>query len=296
MNLKIIIISVIFILPLCTVSTTGIVNDPHRPHYSFSDEVFKNLPPYPPDLPEIRHLYATQTLQDYDRLTPEYYLQPEFYPGWFSICNKTYCRDPRIHGKFGAGFYPSEANIVIEKGASFELTTLLYTSPGVECYQGTMITLHYNKSLIDVKVVQPSKEEILNQTPYPELAYGKDKFFLLLEPTYPYFSEKWARKFKIIITALKPGNCTLKISNEKPPSVFDTYFKEKYGKFNYTSGNTFFGMQLPVFKANIKVVDSIQSSSFNYEIFADQFDYKLVLIIILLIALVLVWRWKIGKR
>lgn len=300
MNLKIISILVFFFLPLLTISSFGIVDDPHRPQYSFSDEVFKNLPPYPLDLPEIRHLYATQTLKDYDRLTPEYYLQPEFYPGWFDICNKTYTRDPRIHGKFGAGFYPSKASITIEKGMSFELTTLLYTSPGVECYQGTMIELQYNKSIIKVEVVQPNQTTITNQNPFPTLSFNIEKpsFFLLLKPTYPCFSSDWVKKFKIRITALREGNTTLIIKNSKPPKEIDDYYIELLGRYNYTSGNTFFGMNLPSFKASIKVVSNSSNNEFKFEIKRSYPSWVIFVLmsIIVILLLAVVRRWLYGRR
>lgn len=299
MNLQIIIVSLILLLPLSTVSTVGIIDDPYRPIYLFSDEVFKNLPPIPDDFYEIKKLYATQTLQDYDRLTLNYYLQPEFYPWWFDIANETYTRDPRIHGKFGAGFYPSKVNITIQQGLTFDLTTLLYTSPGVETYQGTLIEVSYDKNLIEVQILEPTPTEIESQNPLPHLSFNPEEpsFFLLLKPTYPYFNSDWVKKFKIRITALKPGNTTLTIKNSKPPEEIDNYYIDLYGRENYTSGNTFFGMNLPAFKAKIHVVSSNQSDEFRYKILKP--DYTLCILLIILIVVVVgivVWRRYHGRR
>ena len=263
---------------LITISANAIVNDPNRPQYPFSDEVFKNLPPYPPDLPEIRHLYATQTLQDYDRLTPEYYLQPEFYPWWFGICNKTYTRDPRIHGKFGAGFYPSKAVITLQKGTEFTLTTLLYTSPGVECYQGTVINLSYDKNKIYVEIIEPNRTEVPT--------YDGEEFFLLLKPTYPTFDKEWVKKFKIRIVALSEGNTTLIIKNEKPPKVIDDYYEDLYGT-NYTSGNTFFGLTLPAFEAHIHILPQNGEQTFIFDIPNNKYLYLYITIATIIIVVAL---------
>jgi len=262
---------------LSTTSVQAIVNDPNRPIYPFSEKVFEDLPPYPPDLPEIRHLYATQTLQDYDRLTPEYYLQPEFYPWWFDICNKTYTKDPRIHGKFGAGFYPSKADITLQEGTEFILTTLLYTSPGVECYQGTVINLSYDKSKIYVEILEPNKTEVPT--------YTGNKFFLLLKPTYPKFNKEWVKKFKIRIVALSEGDTTLIVKNEKPPKVIDDYYRELYGN-NYTSGNTFFGMTLPAFKASIHILPQDEGQPFVFDTLKNNNFYPYILIALIITAII----------
>jgi len=280
------VILIILLLTIFTQQAQSIVNDPYRPRYAFSDEVFKYLPPMPKDFYEIKRLYATQNLKDYDRLTPEYYLQPEFYPGWFNIANKTYCRDPRIHGKFGASFYPSNADITIEQGLEFTLTTLLYTSPGVESYQGTVIEMEYNKSIISVSILEPNRTEVPN--------YNGDEFFLLLEPTYPYFSPNWAKKFKIRIVALKEGHTELIIKNARPPEEIDKYYRDLYG-YNYTSSGTFFGMFLPAFKADI-VVTSKSTSTFHFNIsHREYFPVIVAVVSAIVIALIITVKLKSKK-
>ena len=58
-----------------------------RPSYSFSDDVFSELPIFPDDFFDIKHLYDSGKINA-SRLGDEY-LQPEMIPNWDFFANKT---------------------------------------------------------------------------------------------------------------------------------------------------------------------------------------------------------------
>jgi len=283
-------ITVILILILTIPLVTSITNDPNRPKYQFSDEVFKNLPPYPEDLPEIRELYATQKLTDYSRLPPEYYLQPEFYPGWFATANKTYNRDPRIHGKFGLGFYPSTASIYLNEDTTLNLTVLIHSSPGVECYQGIVLNVTTNPpNILKTEILKPKTIKLPIEYHLPP-----NKILMLLEPTYPYFNRNWSQKFVLKIIPIKTGTATISIKNEKCPGVVEDYFKDVYGN-SYTSQGSWFAFQIPAFTAKVYINPTSNPAKKVTKTINPSYVF-IGLAFIILLFLLLVWRKINGKN
>lgn len=211
----------------------------YRPYYAnFSYDVFKYLPPFPQDFWTRKDLFDTQQVQA-DRLTSDYYLQPEILPNWFDWCDQIYgSHDKNLTGVYGIAVYPSLFNIYnIGVNETALVSALIYTTFGVEIYQGTRLVPKYNESNLDVELISPT-----------------DTF--LLAPTYPEFDSSWCNVISFKITVLQPGNNTVEIWEEKPPEYKDSYWKEYYG-IKYISGGSILGLRIP--KMKIRVYGPINS-------------------------------------
>lgn len=224
-----------------------------RPDYSFNDSVFEFLPIYPDDLLVIRDLFIYQELTDFDRLTYEYYLQPEFYPHWFDNCNITY-RDPdeeRHHGVYGLNIYPSSFQIwKPDKGDVVDLVALMYTSWGVEVKQGTVLKVVYDELLFDVDVINPVNNAIVD---FLNISIPKNERLLLFDPTYPQFGVNWSDKIllRVKVKDVIYEDETIKIYNSLVPDEVDEYWWDLYG-YDYVAGSSELDDMVPRAVINVK--------------------------------------------
>lgn len=204
----------------------------YRPEYKFSYDIFKNLPSFPKEFWIRKQLFDSQQIQA-ERLTEEYFLQPEIIPGWDNWKDKIYGISEKNHtGVYGISIYPSKFDIFnAEIGDTFNISALLYTTFGVEIYQGAKIVTKYDETKLNV-------------------TYQGENKNILLAPTYPEFDNNWCRKIVFQITVLDYGNHTIKIWEEKPDIDKDNEWENYYGN-KYTSGGSILGMRMPKMKINV---------------------------------------------
>jgi len=219
---KTIIIMVIttFIL-LQTITVAGLSD--YRPQYFFSKDVFENLPEFPEDFYEIKHLFETQQITA-EQLGEEYYMQPEILPSWEYCSEQFYNKSTNNIGRYGIGFFPSRFDVYSFKpGQPIKFSSIAYAAPGIQIYQGLKLL---NSSSMDYNVT------------------FIDPGHILLSPTYPVFKENWSQ---IVIFEVIP--------NEEKEMVVDIYeklpdqeYEEKWinitdGK--YVSGNSLLSLKTP---------------------------------------------------
>jgi len=246
--------------------------------YEFPSSVFENLPPMPSNLFEVaeKYKYAKITARV---LTEDYYLQPEFYPSWFLTANKTFKREPRLHGVAGYGIYPSTMDIYIKDEKEFRVYAIMHASWGVEVYQGVMVKPIYDKEKFDVKVIEPGE-------------------CVLLPPTYPNFSMGWAKKLVLEIKIKKPlyHEEEILIKDAIPPEDIDRAWREQYGS-KYRSGGSILELQQP--RLRIKIIPlyvNSTTSPFGEIGKLNKLTYVLLPIIVIIVLIIVLITIKKIKR
>lgn len=123
--------------------------------------MYKYLPPLPTDFYWIKEMFSLAILNDLDKIGPEYYKQPEFYPRFESLgVSMIINASPDRFGSTGFGTYPSEVILVANVNDTTGVETRAWTSIQagwiVETYQG-----------IKFKIVFPATGS-LNQNSFPD--------------------------------------------------------------------------------------------------------------------------------
>lgn len=180
-----------------------------RPSYNFCPCVFDELPDYPDDLLEIRDLFIQNKINA-TQISPSYYLQPEFYSSWFSVCDIFYNESRSHYGIYGFNIYPSHYTIFTEKNNTVYITAFLNNNFGIGVKTGVSINMTYDSSL-NVEQLKPEKS------------------YLLLNETYPRFKNDWAIPLTLKIDVLENRNATVMIYANKPPEEIHQQWKDEYG-------------------------------------------------------------------
>ena len=216
------------IIVFLLLASTIVVAD--RPQYSFSDDVFKDLPTFPSDFYEVKQLFATQSINA-KQLGTNYY-QPELLTSWDYWADKVYCTNCTSFGSYGVFIYPSLFNIYnVEPGTTVNISMLVYTNIGIRKYQG----IHLNFSStpnVKAKIITPSNQH------------------LLLSPTHPYFHNDWMQLVEIQITTLNSTDSSISIFEDELSFVFENYWEQLHGN-NYTSGSSLLSGRIPKCVINI---------------------------------------------
>lgn len=211
----------------------------YRQEYSFSDVVFDDLPAMPEDFWLKKQLFDTQQIQA-SRLTPEYYLQPELYPGWAWSANQSYTTNNHMVGVYGINAYPSRFDIFMSKHTeSFSISFLLFTGFGIEIYQGARLVPYYDAGNITITQVVPNSDTFL------------------LTPTYPKLNSTWSRIVIYNITASIYGEKIITIMEEKPDNVTDNLWSDEFDL--YASGGSILGLVVPKVKIMLHGIDGTSS-------------------------------------
>ena len=189
----------------------------YRPEYELSKkrylDIFGELPPFPEDFFDISSLIYSGRITDYSRIDKEYYLQPEFYPAWFSAINESYIyNDPLRWTTQGYGCYPCIKEVEVPKGKTVVINTYFRTGYATESYQGLIIhpylpdvakdmrgnTMFEQSSNVDkylsVRITNPDnptyekfKDELLVDN------VGEEDWFVILKPTYQVITDKYGK-------------------------------------------------------------------------------------------------------
>lgn len=155
-----------------------------RSTYGIIDAVFEKLPSAPACLQSIIDVYEAKKFSDETFFTPEFFLQPEFYPS-FENTGLMFWKDPSSShwGVVGYGAYPSKKNITLKRGETVTVYYYLHSGFGVRTYQG-----------IRLKPVVESEPPGGYLTVALDYNTGNG---LLLGPTFPKFQPNWAHRVDV---------------------------------------------------------------------------------------------------
>ena len=242
-----------------------------RPYYDFCACVFDDLPSYPDDLEEIADLFAQNNIES-SHLTPQYYLQPEFYPNWFKLCNTYYSKNKTHYGIYGFHIYPSLYDVFAKKGDIITITAFLTNNFGISVKTGVSLNITYDESILEVEQITPKNS------------------YLLLNETYPKFNKDWVQKLTLRVTILKNSNTSIEIYNEKPPDYKHNFWKELYNT-KYATAEKFITevsqLTINIHTAQQKNLEETQKNqkSALYEYVLIIIVFTIIVIIFLIVAL-----------
>ena len=175
------------------------------------EQFFGNLPEFKEDFFQIAELVYDGKITDYSRLSNNYWLQPEFYPGWFTSLNNTYIdNNPAMWTPEGYGCYPCIKEIVAPKGSDIEVNTYFKTGYATEAYQGLVIKPYLPESAVSL-IGNTLFEQDMNVNSYLSVSIGNpdnalyetfksrivysnvepEDWFVVLKPTYQLLQDKY---------------------------------------------------------------------------------------------------------
>ncbi len=175
------------------------------------DYFFCDLPEFKQDFFTITQLVFDGKITDYARLSSDYWLQPEFYPAWFSIVEREYINnDPDRWTPEGYGCYPCIKEISVRKGNDIVVNTYIRTGFGTEAYQGLVIKPKFPDNAVSLRgnVIFEQPDDVEK---YLKISIGnadnaiydsfKSKIFynnvgetdwmVILKPTYQLLKDKY---------------------------------------------------------------------------------------------------------
>lgn len=203
-------------------------------------EIFELLPPAPKDFSEVSYLLASGRSFAIGGLSEDYYLQPEFYPGWKDNGLKYWTEpNPVYWTTSGYGTYPGDQFDTLSKSGrkNFVAVVFFYSGYGVQTYQGTTII--------------PAAESL----EYFDITIEPDTF--LLTPTFPKFSSDWARKIVVRGTMKEntpPGDYTIGFLVVAPPKEKEDEWGFKYRNIYFNAASSIAPSRFP-FQFFVKVLE-----------------------------------------
>ena len=209
-----------------------------RPSYSFSDDVFNELPSFPDDFDSIKSVFTSQKIQA-SQLS-ESYLQPEILPTWDFFAERVYGNNSQQMGSYGVFCYPSSIVVSnITSGDNITVSTLIYAQWGIRFYQGMQLYFNYDDG-VDVTLVQPVDNNIL------------------LSPTSPCFQRGWMQIIEIKIHVDETGEYLIELREEKPSDDYNNLWSNTYGE-GYVTGFGMLSMRTPRFQVQLKPPPPVES-------------------------------------
>lgn len=182
--------------------------------------------PKPTDFIQIKRDVQSGIFYDFDNLTKNYYLQPDFYPSYKLSNTHDYTR----WGVHGYGAYPGEISYNIKnfkKGQFVNLYTFVKAGEDIETFQGLQFGVDYIN-------------EYNNSHPFDIYI---DPHTIMLTPTFPgryeYSIENrtydWAYKLKITLVAnidIPPGTYEFKLVAFSPDDTTQKLYYSDIQKIN----------------------------------------------------------------
>jgi len=207
-------------------------------------ETFGSLPKIPDNFGTTVYLIYTGRKTDFNTLTKDYYLQPEFFPLFVKNGLKFYeTYDPRYVGTYGWGTYPSEQWLQASAGAKGYIQFFFKTGWGIETRQGMNLKAVPTCNWIKATIQNP---------------------IFLTPPTYPVFctekncGEDWARlitlDFEISENAKIGDECNIGVTTVAPPNALSQQWLDKYQTLYVAASASLVGVGTP-FSGHIKVVE-----------------------------------------
>lgn len=152
--------------------------DLNRSDYGLSPLVFAQLPPSPACFGGVVEKYHQQLFSNSLFFSREYFLQPEFYPNFLEQ-GLSFWQNPdeNRYGVIGFGAFPAEQTVVLSPGEVKTVRVFLHAGFGVRSFQGMRLRASLRNPSESVSVALDSASE---------------RGFLL-SPTFPVFTDAWAR-------------------------------------------------------------------------------------------------------
>ncbi len=165
--------------------------DVNRESYGISSAVFEQLPTPPKCFQSFIQNYLTNQFTDSEFFTPDYFLQPEFYPTFLKE-GINYWKNPNpfYYGAIGYGAYPPQQVISMHAGEISTLRYFFHTAFGVRSYQGFQL---------EVVPMDPQNERLFTLELDSESMDG-----FILGPTFPIFDANWVKDIRVSMEASSP--------------------------------------------------------------------------------------------
>lgn len=116
-------------------------------------QIFGGLPKMPQDFYKKYKMFTEGTLTDYDRLEPEYWMQPEFYGLDQKFFNRYMERWGENMWNIGQiGCKPSFRYVELKRGTTVQLSTFLHTEViGTEAFLGAVVYVKYPEGAMNLQ-------------------------------------------------------------------------------------------------------------------------------------------------
>lgn len=190
----------------------------------------------PNDFVQIKRDIQTGVFYDFDNLSKDYYLQPDFYPSYVQNSTHDYTR----WGVHGYGAFPGEVSYTIDgfkKGQYINIYTFIKAGEDIETFQGMKFTMDVINDADQNFSQNLSNNNLFDVNISPNM--------VMLTPTFPVGSEysvdnrtyDWAYKLKIIIDAksdIRPGIYEFKLKALPPEEDMQKLYYSDIQKFNQT--------------------------------------------------------------
>ena len=149
-------------------------------------DYMKNMPPKPNDWGIIKR-EAEHKYMDIPNMNKSYWIQPDFYPSW-KVAKSFYTdHDYSRWGVYGTGAFPANLRLSVLQDElnisnGYVFYTLYKAGYGIETYQGIKLIMEGYNEYFEL-VIEPNE--------------------ILLEPTFPVFSENWVQPIKLTVVVKK---------------------------------------------------------------------------------------------
>ena len=191
-----------------------------RAQYGFSSAVFEGLPKPPKDFAAMAGLLHAGKYANYLFFPENYFLQPEFFPGFKSNAFSYWLKpDPARYTVSGYGFYPSFQQVQLKAGETVQTAFFMQSAWGVQTDQGTRIELKRQIEGITAAIKEPE---------------------FLLGHSFPKFSKNWAKKIVAVISVEKnvlPGTYELEFFPAAPSGESRQKWLKETGRQYYDAGS-----------------------------------------------------------
>ncbi|MBD3319213.1 hypothetical protein GF342_04865 [Candidatus Woesearchaeota archaeon] len=229
-----------------------------RPDY-LPEAMFSLLPAFPQDFYSVRTLVRAGRITDFEKLEPEYWLQPEFFPQFEDIGVPLLQNPPEDRwGAFGMASYPAESIGTIAKGETLSFYFFMKSNYLVETYQGVQLSLDFPATAqVSTGLELPDGSKVVEQdevAKYFDVRISPDAF--LLEPNYPLFRPNGTQKIAVHITVKEDaplGNYAITLDTTKVPEELESLWMEEY-LTKYASGSLT-KLDKPFFTAFVSVAE-----------------------------------------
>ncbi len=166
--------------------------DVDRGSYALTPSIFSDLPPIPKCFVSAVSAYRSGSFSDVSFFDSSYYLQPEFYPHFVSQGLSAWKSPQYTHyGAIGFGAYPPSLTLSSSPPFSpISVSFFVFSGFGVRSLQS--MTLHASvENPLDANAVSIRLDDV-----------SQNGF--LLGPSFPKFSNDWARAAFLEVTPLRP--------------------------------------------------------------------------------------------
>lgn len=228
---------------------------PQRESYGISMKVFEDLPPIPEDFGTMAYMLETGRWKDLEYFTEAYYKQPEFYP-LFTTAGLKWWKTPDTSswGVVGWGAYPADVWAETYAGAEFSTKTFWHTGWGVQTFQGFQLMPTFPASSQDERGTTFNTQEPAAVSKYFTVSFGEKIF--LLGPTYPKFSEDWAKAvtIKVQVAPETPkGDYVIGIDAGLPPEEYRSKWLLDYKMQYFDAASGSVSINRPHYRIIVKV-------------------------------------------